>query len=86
MIPVQMPTPPIPSEVEQEEARRQAAGQGSSGLDGIGDGIRAVSDAASDGTLGAIADAASAAVEGVATVAQVSLEVVGSILGGLGDL
>lgn len=74
------PTPPIPTEAEQEEAKRQAQTQGS--LDGVGD----LAEVAVDGGLGLMADAASACMEVAATVATTSLEVIGGILSGLGDL
>ena len=86
MIPVQMPTPPIPSEVEQEEARRQAAAQGSPDLDGVGDAVGTVAEAVADGTLGVVVDAAGQALGATIEVAKASLEVVGGILGALDGL
>lgn len=82
-----IPTPPMPSEAEQEEARRQAAGQGgTSGLDVIGDGASAVVDGAVDVAINAIVDAAGEALGATVKVAEASLELVGGILGSLGDV
>ena len=68
----------IPTEAEQEEAKRQSQGS----LDGAGD----LAEIAVDGGLGVIADVASTCIEITATVATTSLEVIGGILGGLADL
>lgn len=82
-----IPPPTLPTAADQEEARRQATNQdGTPGLDGVGDGVSAVADAAADGTLGAIVDAAGEAFGATVKVAEVSLDLVGGILGSLGDL
>lgn len=73
------PTPPAP---EQEEARRQAESQASPVLEGVAQ----VADAALNGAVELAVDAAAAAADGAITVAKVSIEVIGGILGGLGDL
>lgn len=77
-----IPTPPIPTQAEQEEAKRQAQASSQGSLDGAGD----LAEVAADGGCGLIADAASACIEITATVASTSLEVIGGILGGLADL
>lgn len=81
-----IPTPPLPTAAEQEEARRQATAQGSTGLDGAGDAIEAVAEAAADGTLGLVVDAAGQALGATLDVAKASLDVVGGILGALDGL
>ncbi|MBR0652553.1 hypothetical protein GXW78_23050 [Roseomonas terrae] len=81
--------PDAPEEELRREAERQQGGTVGDVLDATGTvldlGITAVEIVASSAGQAAIG-AASAAVEGTVTVATVSLEVVGSVLGGLTDL
>jgi hypothetical protein len=90
-----IPTLPVPPEAaldehKREEARRQAE---SSGAGSAADGALDIADLATSGAIdiatqaaGAVADAAGAVLGATADVAKASLEVVGGILGGLGDL
>jgi hypothetical protein len=74
--------PPLPPEAQQEEARRQADSQAPQALETAGQ----VGETLLNGALDIVTDVAGAALEGTVAVAKVSLEVVGGILGGLGDL
>jgi hypothetical protein len=72
------PTPPELDEAQREEARRQTEAN----VDGALDLAGSVVDAVASGAV----EAAGAALDATVTVAKVSLDVVGGILGGLGDL
>jgi hypothetical protein len=77
-----IPNPPELDEAQREEARRQAESQGGQALD-VADGIIDVIASGVVETAGAVAGAA---LDATVTVAKVSLDVVGGILGGLPDL
>jgi len=81
------PDDPRPRSAQtREEARRQA---GSSTAEAVADGADLaveLAEAAGSGAIDFALDACSVAVEGAATVAKVSLDVVGGIIGGLVDL
>jgi hypothetical protein len=85
-----VPTPPAPpdgalDEKTREDAKGAADGSGAEVvLDGAAAGIDLLSIASEAGNLAA--GAARVSVEGVATIAQASIEVLGGILGGLTDL
>lgn len=69
-------------ETQREEARRQAESQGGQTLE-VADGML---DVVTSGVIEATGAVAGAALDATVTVAKVSLEVVGSVLGGLTDL
>lgn len=77
-----IPNPPALDEAQREEARRQAESQGGQGLDIAG----SVVDVVANGVAEAAGAVAGAALDATVTVAKVSLDVVGGILGGLTDL
>jgi chorismate synthase len=77
-----IPNPPEFDEAQREEARRQAESQGSQALDVAG----GVIDVVTSGVVDAAGAVAGAALDCTVTVAKVSLDVVGGILGGLADL
>jgi hypothetical protein len=77
-----IPNPPELDEAQREEARRQAESQGGQALDVAG----GVMEVVASGVAEAAGAVASAALDCTVTVAQVSLDVVGGILGGLTDL
>jgi chorismate synthase len=77
-----IPNPPELDEAQREEARRQAESQGGQALDVAGGVIDVIASGVVD-TAGAVAGAA---LDATVTVAKVSLDVVGGILGGLPDL
>jgi len=77
-----IPNPPDLDEAQREEARRQAESQGSQALDVAG----GVIDVVTSGVVDAAGAVAGAALDCTVTVAKVSLDVVGGILGGLADL
>jgi len=77
MIPTQ-PIPPELDEAQREEARRQTESQLPQALDATGSLI--------DGVTSGVVEVAGAAIDCTVTVAKVSLDVVGGILGGLADL
>ena len=87
---MQMQPPAIAAEAleeqKREEARRQAEAQSGGAVEGIADAAETTVDLAASGALDVAAQVAGACAEGVATVAQASLEVVGGLLSGLGDL
>jgi chorismate synthase len=74
--------PPGLDEAQREEARRQAESQAPQALDAAG----SVIDLVTNGVVDAAGAVAGAALDATAMVAKVSLDVVGGILGGLGDL
>ena len=78
----QPPIPPELDEAQREEARRQTE----SNVDGALDLAGSVVDAVASGAVEAAGAVAGAALDATVTVAKVSLDVVGGILGGLGDL
>jgi hypothetical protein len=77
-----IPNPPELDEAQREEARRQAESQGGQALD-VADSVIDVIASGVVETAGAVAGAA---LDATVTVAKVSLDVVGGILGGLPDL
>ncbi|CAH0257370.1 hypothetical protein [Roseomonas sp. CECT 9278] len=77
-----IPNPPDLDEAQREEARRQAESHGGQALDVAGGVIDVIASGVVE-TAGAVAGAA---LDATVTVAKVSLDVVGGILGGLGDL
>jgi hypothetical protein len=85
MIPT-LPPEAAAAEAHREEARRQAEAQAGSGVDGLADAAEVTVDLAASGVLDVAGQVAGACLEGVATVAKASLDVVGGILSGLGDL
>ncbi|BDG73777.1 hypothetical protein [Roseomonas fluvialis] len=78
----QPPIPPELDEAQREEARRQT----DANVDGALDLAGSVVDAVASGAVEAAGAVAGAALDATVTVAKVSLDVVGGILGGLGDL
>lgn len=85
MIPT-LPPEAAAAEAEREEARRQAEAQAGSGLEGAADAAEVAVDLAASGVLDVAAQVAGACLDGAATVAQASVEVIGGLLGGLSDL
>lgn len=81
MTPTQPITPEL-DEAQREEARRQTESQLPQALDATGSLI----DGVTSGVVEAAGAVAGAAIDCTVTVAKVSLDVVGGILGGLGDL
>ncbi len=77
-----IPNPPELDEAQREEARREAESQGGQALDVAG----GVIDLVASGVAEAAGAVAGAALDCTVTVAKVSLDVVGGILGGLTDL
>ncbi len=80
-----VPTPPIPpepDEAQREDARRQFESEGSTALDVAGGVVEALA----SGVVDAAGTVAGAALDATVTVAKVSVEVVGGILGGVADL
>lgn len=87
-----MTTTPIPPE-QQEEARRQAEAQASASLGDIAQSVAdtaILADQAADlvtqGSLGAIADAAGSVLGATVDVAKAGIEAVGGLFGAIGDL
>jgi chorismate synthase len=76
------PIPPELDEAQRDDARRQAESQGNQAIDAAG----GVIDAVASGVVDAAGAVAGAAIDCTVTVATVSLDVVGGILGGLTDL
>ena len=76
------PATPDIDEAQREEAQRQTESAASQALDVAGGVIEAVA----SGAVEAAGAVAGAALDATVTVAKVSLDVVGGILGGLGDL
>ena len=78
-------TPPIPTDAEQEEAKRQAQSSGSGFGDAL-DGAEAATEIAAEGGLDLVLDAASACIDVTTSVATTSIELIGGLLGGIVDL
>jgi len=92
---LETPMPPLPdlspemtlaAQQQEDEARRQAQAGQTYIPDGLADITGAVADVANSGVVEVAGEVVGACLEGVATVAKVSLDVVGGILGGIGDL
>lgn len=85
-----MPPPAIAAEAleaeQREEARRQAEAQSGGALEGVADAAEATVDLAASGVPDVAVRVAGACLDGAATVAQTSVEVIGGILAGLTDL
>jgi phosphotransacetylase len=80
------PTQPIPppelDEAQREDARRQVESNADGALDLAG----TVVDAITSGAVHTAGTIVNAALDATVTVAKVSVDVVGGLLGGLGDL
>jgi hypothetical protein len=74
------------AEEQREEARRQAEANGGAAVEAAADGAELAADLVGSGMLEAVGDIAGACLDGAATVAQASVEVIGGLLGGLADL
>lgn len=85
MIPTLPPEAAL-AEEHRAEARRQAEGQAGASVEAVVDGAEVVADLATTGVLDAVGSVAGACLDGAATVAQASVEVIGGLLGGLSDL
>lgn len=78
--------PPALTPEQQEEARRQAEAHGAAPL---GDALEATAhaaDLATDGTIGAVVDAAGSVLGATVDVARAGIEAIGGLFGALGDL